>query len=497
MRPFVPAARRFAPVLAAAAVLLVAAPRGSALAAPRGYVPMRSAASFVRYAEESIAITDVRLVDGSGAPPRDHQTVVIAGDRIAAAGDGRTIRLPPGATKVDGRGRTLIPGLVATHEHLFWTAPNAPGPYLRSMPFSFPRLYLAGGVTTARTTGSIAPWTDLAIAEGVAAHARLGPKLDATAPYIGGPGEFYANMARLRTAAEAREFVATWARRGFTSFKLYMHVSPEVARAAVDEAHKHGAKVAAHLCSLGVEEAIAIGVDSIEHGLFADEDIDPAHHGETCPDANMQLVPAMAKLRPDDPRVRALIRDLIAHHVALSSTLALYESLDAKRQDRDGWPRTAAMLNPGEREAAQRSRARMAEDRDDVAQADAALRNEMRFEAAFFRAGGLLTGGADPTGAGFVIAGFGDQRELELLVEAGLSVPEAVRVMTLDGAVSLGRADRVGTIAPGKSADLILLDGDLTADPVVIEKSLVVFQDGIGYDSTAIFDSLRGTVGGG
>ena len=157
------------------------------------------------------------------------------------------------------------------------------------------------------------------------------------------------------------------------------------------------------------------------------------------------------------------------------------------------------MLNPGEREAAQRSRARarMAEDRDDAALADAALRNEMRFETAFFRAGGLLTGGADPTGAGFVIAGFGDQRELELLVEAGLTVPEAVRVMTLNGAVSLNRTDRVGTIAPGKSADLILLDGDLTANPAVIEKPLIVFQDGIGYDSAAIVDSLRGTVGGG
>jgi imidazolonepropionase-like amidohydrolase len=482
---------------AATATAIAMLANGSASAAPAGYAPPRNVAPFVRFAQRSIAITDVRVIDGTGAAPRDHQTVLIQDDRIAAAGDARTIALPPATTTIDGRGRTLIPGLVGTHEHLFWTAPNAPGPYLRSMPFSFPRLYLAAGVTTARTTGSVAPWTDLAIAEGIAARARLGPKLDPTAPYIGGPGEFYANMARLRTAAEAREFVATWAQRGFTSFKLYMHVTPEVARAAVDEAHRHDAKVAAHLCSLGVEEAIAIGVDSIEHGLFADEDIDPAHRGETCPDANTELTAALASLRPGDPRVAALIRDLIARHVALSSTLALFESVDARRQARDGWPRTAAMLNPGERAAADQARARLAEDPPGAAQADDALLHEMRFEAAFYRAGGLLTAGADPTGMGTVIAGLGDQREFELLVEAGLRVPEAVRVMTLNGAVSLGRSDRVGTIAPGKDADLILLDGDLTANPAAIETPLIVFQDGIGYDPAAIFASLRGTVGGG
>jgi imidazolonepropionase-like amidohydrolase len=482
----------------ACAALVASVCLAPALAAPSGFTPPRTMAPIVKYAQRSIAITDVRLFDGTGSPVRDHQTVVIDGDRIAAVGAARDVHPPAGATIVDGRGATLMPGMVATHEHLFWFAPSAPGPSGRPMPFQFPRLYLAAGVTSARTTGSMSPWTDLATRDGIAKHVRPGPKLDVTSPYISGPDEFYPEMARLRDAAEARAFVDMWADHGVTSFKLYMHVLPEVARAVVAQAHRRRAKVVAHLCSIGAEEAVAMGVDSLEHGLFVDEDFDPAYRRNVCPDQNSELSTALAKLPVDDPRVKRLMRAMIAHHVALSSTLPVFEAFDVMRYDRDDWKRAAPLLNDVERAAGEGKRDRMRRNGASfAAEIDGGLTTEMRFEAAFFRAGGLLTGGADPTGLGTTLPGIADQREFELLFEAGLRIPEAVRVMTLNGAVSLGRADSVGTIAAGKSADLLLLEGDLANDVRAIEHPRVVFQDGIGYDAPAIFASLMGSVGGG
>ena len=123
------------------------------------------------------------------------------------------------------------------------------------------------------------------------------------------------------------------------------------------------------------------------------------------------------------------------------------------------------------------------------------LRKEMAFERAFVAAGGLLIAGADPTGDGHVIAGLGDQRNIELLHEAGFTMPEAIRIATLNGAIFLGRADRIGSLEAGKRADIVLLDGDLSRDIRAITRPLIVFKNGIGYDSQAIYASLRGQVG--
>jgi imidazolonepropionase-like amidohydrolase len=119
----------------------------------------------------------------------------------------------------------------------------------------------------------------------------------------------------------------------------------------------------------------------------------------------------------------------------------------------------------------------------------------MAFEQAFFRAGGLLVAGADPTGSGGVLPGFGDQREIELLVEAGLSPVEAVKVATLDGARVLGRENELGTVAAGKRADLVLVKGDPGRSIDDVEQVELVFKDGVGYDSRKLIESVRGQVG--
>jgi Amidohydrolase family len=124
-----------------------------------------------------------------------------------------------------------------------------------------------------------------------------------------------------------------------------------------------------------------------------------------------------------------------------------------------------------------------------------AFKKEMEFEYAFAKAGGLLLAGEDPTGMGGVLAGFGDQRELELLVEAGFTPLEAIHIATSNGAEYLGEANRIGTIAAGKQADLVVIKGDPSRRIEDVENVEIVFKDGVGYDSAKLIESVRGMVG--
>jgi hypothetical protein len=133
--------------------------------------------------------------------------------------------------------------------------------------------------------------------------------------------------------------------------------------------------------------------------------------------------------------------------------------------------------------------------KSDVSPWPAAFKKEMEFEHAFVQAGGLLLAGLDPTGMGGVIAGFGDQREVELLVEAGFTPVEAIHIATFNGAQYLGEADKIGTIAPGRQADLVVIKGDPSKKIEDIENVETVFKDGIGYDSAKLIESVRGVVG--
>jgi imidazolonepropionase-like amidohydrolase len=119
----------------------------------------------------------------------------------------------------------------------------------------------------------------------------------------------------------------------------------------------------------------------------------------------------------------------------------------------------------------------------------------MDFEVAFVKAGGLLLAGPDPTGNGGVLPGFGDQREIELLVEAGFTPVQAIEIATGNGAIYLGQQDRIGTLMPGKQADLVLIEGDPSRNIEDIENVETVFKAGIGYDSAKLIESVRGQVG--
>ncbi len=123
------------------------------------------------------------------------------------------------------------------------------------------------------------------------------------------------------------------------------------------------------------------------------------------------------------------------------------------------------------------------------------FQRDMKLEYEFAQAGGLLLAGPDPTGNGGTLPGFGDQREIELLVEAGFSPVEAIRIATLNGATYMGKQNEIGSIAAGKNADLVVINGNPASKIEDVEKVEIVFKDGVGYDSAKLFESVRGRYG--
>ena len=451
---------------------------------------------FVRFSDSVIALEHVRVIDGTGSAPVQDQTLVIEGGRIRAAGSSAQVSAPAGARILDLQGYTVIPGLVGMHDHMFYPSPHVSGrgvpPVYTELAYSAPRLYLAGGVTSLRTTGSIEPYTDLSIKKLIDAGQAPGPKIHVTGPYLEGAGAYTPNMHELTGPDDARKTVEYWAEEGATSFKAYMHITRAELSAAIEAAHRRGLKVTGHLCSIGFREAAALGIDDLEHGLTVDTEFVPGKAADVCP-SNADSLKALQSLDVESQPVQEVIRDLVAHQVAVTSTLPVFETFVGERPPLQH--RVLEALAPDSRSDYLTTRALLSGDEKRKASRRAELKQEMQFERDFVKAGGLLLAGEDPTGYGGVLPGFGDQREVELLVEAGFTPAEAIRIATRNGAQFLGEADQIGSIAAGKAADLILIQGDPSHDIADIEKVETVFKDGVGYDSAKLIESVRGQVG--
>jgi imidazolonepropionase-like amidohydrolase len=470
--------RRLSSILAAfAAAATPAVAQSAAQLAP-------AAKQFVSVEGPLVAITGVTVVDGTGAAPAPDQTVVIRDGRIAAVGPRAGTVVPSGAQTVDGRNRTLLPGIVGLHDHTFYTTS------LRSLQMNStgPLLYLGSGVTTIRTTGSMSPYSEVNLKRLIESGRIVGPRMYITGPYL--TGETGAGgMQQLLTPEDARRVVRYWASEGASWLKFYTTVSRGVLAAAVDEAHKHGLKVTGHLCSVGYREAVAAGIDAVEHGLFANSEYDPAKEPDRCP-AGFEA--KYADLDVGGTAVQQTFRDMLARKVAMTSTLAVYELFVPNRPPLE--QRVLDAMSPDVRAEYLTTRARLAEP-GAFGIAPAVFRKAMDYEVAFVRAGGLLAAGVDPTGNGGALPGFGDQRNYELLIEAGFTPVEAIRIMTLNGAIVLGADQEFGSIAAGKRADLVLIDGDPIARPGEIRKVSLVFKDGVGFDAAKLIAATTGLVG--
>ena len=452
---------------------------------------------FIRVEAPVIALTHVRVIDGTGAPVAEDQTLIISEGKISGVGSNANV--PANAKVLDLNGYTVLPGLVGMHDHMFFPMGGTP-PMYSNMGFSFPRLYLALGVTTIRTTGSVQPYLDLEIKKLIDAGRMIGPKMHITAPYLEGPGSFTPVMHTLTGPDDARKMVNFWADLGATSFKAYMNITRDELRVAVEEAHKRGLKITGHLCSIGYREAGEIGIDNLEHGLLANSEYVANKQPDKCPGAAVGQ--SLRQLDINSDAVKETIRTLVAKNVAVTSTLPVFEAgapLASAQAGPTAIGAPSAVLNPRvlnvmNNEARVRyltARSRIAGD----SPSPILIRKSMDFERAFVAAGGLLIAGLDPTGNGGVVAGFGDLREVELLVEAGFTPLEAIKIASLNGAKFLGEDSRIGSIAIGKQADLMIVKGNPAAKISDIENVEIVFKDGVGYDSEKLIQSVQGLVG--
>jgi hypothetical protein len=453
---------------------------------------------FVSVSAPVFVLNHVRVIDGTGAAAKEDQAVVIANGKIQSIGPAASAQIPQGAQTMDRTGYSVIPGLVGLHDHLYYTDSIAvqrigghigePGLFIAEIPYTAPRLYLAAGVTTLRTTGSLEPYTDLKVKSRIDANLMPGPSIDATAPYLEGAPTIFAQMHELTGPDDAKRMVEYWAAEGMTSYKAYMNITREELGVAIQAAHAHQMKLTGHLCSVTWPEAVALGIDDFEHGpVFADTEFAPDKKSDVCPASGGAM--AWIPLDVNGPQVQGLIQNLVSHHVAVTSTLPVFECGVPGRPKLQR--RTLEAMSAESAQSYLTARAGVALD----SPMTSLMRKEMDFEVAFVKAGGLLLGGPDPTGNGGVLPGFGDQREIELLVEAGLTPLQAIQTLTSNGAMYLGRQDQIGTLAAGKQADLVLIKGDPSKTIDDIENVETVFKVGVGYDSKKLIESVRGQVG--
>jgi imidazolonepropionase-like amidohydrolase len=459
------------------AALLAAAP----LAAQPRPAAGRGVQPFVVVDAPVLALTHVRVVDGTGTPARNDQTVIVSGGRIVAMGPRAGTAVPAGARVLELRGHTVIPGLVSLHEHTYF------GGVRQTVPMNVSAyLYLAFGVTTAMTAGSQLPEQELALKRSIDAGAMPGPRLHIAGPYIVAGTRRTGPFRGVDSPEAARRFVDEWAGNGAIWFKV-MSGPRDVLGWTIDAAHARGLRVTGHLCAVTFAEAAEMGIDALQHGFITDSEHVPGKQPDVCPPGNQR---AQADVDVESPAVRESIRRIVAAGAPVVSTLGVYESFVPGRARLD--PRAMEMLAPDTRREVEANHAALGGRSFNVPQR--LLTRMMQWERMFVAQGGLLGAGSDPWGTGF-LPGFGNLRNYELLVEAGFAPEQAVQILTHNGARILGEADRIGRIAPGMAADLVVIRGDPLATPSAIYEVVTVFRDGVGYEAARLRAFARGKVG--
>ena len=449
---------------------------------------------YIDYNDSVTVFKNALLIDGKGNAAKPNQTIIISNGKIKWIGDDAKLELPKGAKVIDLNGKVLMPGLVMLHEHMYISAHDISTRYLnlKQLPFSFPRLYLAAGATTIRTCGSIEPYSDLRIKKDIDLGLLPGPSMELTAPYIQGKSSNFPQMKENKTPEEAAAFVNYWADQGFASFKAYTGVDKPILKAAIDAAHKKQLKITGHLDIVTYHEAALLGMDNLEHGFMASTDF-VAGKKENEPPAAGSSYKALSNLDIRSDSVKQFIQFLIDKKMSITSSLAVFEGATTTQPQ----PNQEAInaMSPDTRDF-YLQRLSTTKSAKGPTVYDKAFANATKMEKMFYDMGGLLSVGTDPTGIGGTLAGYGNWRAIELLVEAdGFTPLQAITIATLNGSIALGFDKTIGTIEVGKAADVLVIDGDPSKNISDIRKVQYVFKNGIGYNSKKLFESVKGKVG--
>lgn len=435
----------------------------------------RNVLKYVKYKSNVLALTNATVFDGKGNSANSNQTLIIVNGYFQSIGQSSEIDIPKEATIINLKGKTIIPGIVGVHNHL----------HIPRFPFvgeTASKLYLASGVTTIQTCGSASPQQEIKLSKRIKQGKSIGPNIVTSGPYFTGKGG-NTNMIIPRNENHIKDTIQYWTEKGVRWFKVYRNTTPSDLEVIIKEAHKLNAKVTGHLCSITFEQATKLGIDGIEHGLNSTSDFRKNKSFGICNGSREY----MDELNINSEEVKRLQQLMIDNKVFLTSTLAIYESSIPNRAYAD--ERTIKAMSPFLISEYRERRNDYDTKKSSHNIRERRLKRIMEFEYQFFKMGGTLTAGVD---AGrHVLPGYGDQRNFELLKEAGFTTEEALKVMTSNGAKVLSNPE-TGTIEKDKKADFVIIEGNIEKNIRNVE---LVFKDGYGYDPKLILEEMEGKFG--
>jgi imidazolonepropionase-like amidohydrolase len=454
-----------------------------------GQALSKQVTDYIAIQDSIVLIKNVTLIDGSGSEVKYNQDVLLVNDRVGAIGKLDEIDTLERATVIDGTGKTVIPGLIMMHEHLFHAKPFYGSFKIVQMAHTFPQMYLAGGVTTMRTAGGFEANSDLNIKNLIETGRRIGPYIDVSTPHIEREGfeEYIPQLQSLYGEESLENWLNYWFDKGVTSVKVYNNLTKEDLKEIIRVAHARDIKVTGHLCSITYREAAKLGIDNLEHSFTVSTDFVKDKPENEC----VSVGESLSELDDNDPELLSLMKFLIEKNVTLTYTPVVVEPYTNREVISGGGDAALAPYLLEQMKQAHSSSVNTIGDSISLVNFKKEMNRVMRFHAL----GGKITVGTDPTYVGKTIAGYSNQRMIEILIETGFTIEESIKISTLNGAEYLGIDSETGTIEIGKRADLVLIDGDLSEDVSAIRNMEIVFKNGIGYDSKKIFDSVKGKVG--
>ena len=397
----------------------------------------KAVTDFIKVHDSTVVIKNVTIIDGTGAAVKYNQDILVQNKRISAIGNTGELKAPENAQILDATGKTVIPGFIMMHEHLFHAKPFFGTYKAVHMTNTFPQLYLAGGVTTMRTAGSIEAGADLNIKNLIEQGKRLGPTIDVSTPHMereGLVGDYIAQLQSLYGGENIENWLNYWFDKGITSVKVYNNFTKDDLREIIKVSHARNIKVTGHLCSITYQEAAEMGIDNLEHSFMASTDFAPNKKENECQYGDLSL----AELDEDDPKLTELMKFLIDKNVTLTYTPNVFEPFTDREVVPGGGDVALAPYLLEQMQTIYDQSINTERDSLDLF----SFKKEMKRVMKFHSMGGKIIVGTDPTGTGKTIAGYANQRLIELLIETGFTIEEAIKLATLKtewlGYIALG-----------------------------------------------------------